>query len=255
MPKYDFGFSNTDVDEQEKQEKSNKTDLNKENVNQSGENEPAHKNKSDCQSNKDKINTASQDHPYPINDPHIKELYERFDDFDKFCSQLQQEHKCDPRPDIKEDHYIWLNLLRLAYSNEGISDEVYGMLHGLRACGCRVKRDKYRIKLDIDNSYELLDDFIDKDEENNVERISMFDDEDRQQARERAKKKEFYEELKKQRKEVAKQLKEDWLVPNVAAIKRLFKLINKQVKKYHDEYGQGFTLEVFNTELGKMENL
>lgn len=43
----------------------------------------------------------------------------------------------DSRPDIKEDHFIWEEVLKVAYK----MGDVYGILHGLRCGGSRLSLD------------------------------------------------------------------------------------------------------------------
>lgn len=55
----------------------------------------------------------------------------------------------DPRPDLAEDHRLWLAVLILA---ERIDKELHGVMHGLRCAGCRLEivqgRQGPHLKLD-----------------------------------------------------------------------------------------------------------
>lgn len=43
----------------------------------------------------------------------------------------------DPRPDLEEDHRIWVAVLALAYNGD---PGLHGLLHGIRCCGGRLER-------------------------------------------------------------------------------------------------------------------
>lgn len=56
----------------------------------------------------------------------------------------------DPRPDLQEDHQLWIRLLELAMKRYG--EELAGILHGFRCGGTRLRRGKngYLLRPDID---------------------------------------------------------------------------------------------------------
>lgn len=51
--------------------------------------------------------------------------------------ELRREHMtADPRPDLAQDHYLWMRLLNMVYVKDGlVVDGLTGALHGLRCCG------------------------------------------------------------------------------------------------------------------------
>ena len=63
----------------------------------------------------------------------------------------------DPRPDLATDHDLWQIVLELARET---SDQVYGVLHGLR-CGGTTLFWRQDGKLHLD--YQSVLDFMDKD--------------------------------------------------------------------------------------------
>jgi len=47
----------------------------------------------------------------------------------------------DPRPDLAQDHYLWMRLLNMAYDRDGSDvDGLAGALHGFRCCGAVLLR-------------------------------------------------------------------------------------------------------------------
>lgn len=82
-------------------------------------------------------------------------------DLEKYIQQLKQ-NEPDPRPDIKEDHYIWIYLFRTAKT---VHDNAHNILHYLRCCGCRLKMVRKEngtpfIKLALEKSQELLEEHM-----------------------------------------------------------------------------------------------
>lgn len=56
----------------------------------------------------------------------------------------------DPRPDLQEDHQLWIRLLELAMKRYG--EELAGILNGFRCGGTRLKQGKkgYILRPDVD---------------------------------------------------------------------------------------------------------
>ena len=64
--------------------------------------------------------------------------------FNKWINELRYKNKYDPRPDIKEDSWLWNNVLKTA---EKIDGDIYGILHGFRCAGCMLKLKNNHITL------------------------------------------------------------------------------------------------------------
>lgn len=53
----------------------------------------------------------------------------------------------DPRPDLEQDHRMWVAVLALTWER---NPKLHGLLHGLRCAGCRLERLRNgRYKLDV----------------------------------------------------------------------------------------------------------
>jgi len=50
----------------------------------------------------------------------------------------------DPRPDIQDDHDLWVEVLITAYRRDG---RLHGVLHGFRCAGCKLVEEDGRLKL------------------------------------------------------------------------------------------------------------
>lgn len=65
----------------------------------------------------------------------------------------------DPRPDLTNDHMLWVSVLILAKRMDpepGTTRSLFGLLHGLRCGGARLNRQPSgALKLDFDALIEL----------------------------------------------------------------------------------------------------
>jgi hypothetical protein len=184
--------------------------------------------------------------------------------FDKFINMYKVKSGLNfgPRPDIKEDHYIWVRLLRIAYSFER---ETYELLHQFRSCGCLVKLENSKIKIDLENSKDFLlvvaeedgitDEFDFSKNEVNYTQDSMFGDYAVNDSNYRKKNKESVKKRKKVLNETIKYIKKEFLKPNIKIIGKLFHEFNKkQVAKAEKKIGVGyFNMTNLNETFKRME--
>ena len=66
----------------------------------------------------------------------MKVKIENEKDFDEYVRKERLKNKYDPRPDLKEDADLWNKVLKAA---EKLKGEVYGILHGFRIKGAKLK--------------------------------------------------------------------------------------------------------------------
>ena len=171
------------------------------------------------------------------------------EDFDDYLHREREKNKHDPRPDIEPDHYIWLFLLRTA---EKVDRMTYGLLHGLRCAGCRIQinRSKNTIKLDLDNSPELLKMYLPREKQKH-EQIKIFQDHFNRQKNiaEAKREKELLDSAKGK-------ILNEVLLPMKAELGLVFKKMAPLIKVAEKEIGiHFFNLNQLNNYLKKTEVL
>ncbi|MCG8514537.1 MAG: hypothetical protein MI740_10375 [Halanaerobiales bacterium] len=170
-------------------------------------------------------------------------------DLDDYLQKEREKNKHDPRPDIEPDHYIWLFLLRTA---EKVDRMTYGLLHGLRCAGCRIQinRNKNTIKLDLDNSPELLKMYL-PGEKQKHEQMKIFQgDFERQKNIAEAKREQELLDSAKDK------ILNEVLLPMKAELGLVFKKIAPLIKVAENEIGiHFFNLNQLNNYLKRMEEL
>ncbi|MHB8171247.1 MAG: hypothetical protein ACYDG6_06860 [Thermincolia bacterium] len=66
------------------------------------------------------------------------------DSIPKSLQEYRKTYENDPRPDLQDDHELWVYTLKNAKEKY---HETYGVLHGLRCCGAKLEETKLSLKL------------------------------------------------------------------------------------------------------------
>jgi hypothetical protein len=173
-------------------------------------------------------------------------------DMEKYLQQEREKNRYDPRSDVQEDHYIWQKLLKTAKELDYMG---YGLLHGLRCAGCHLKVEKGKLMLDLVESTELLELYIDDqklDKLEKPEQMTMFGIKEEELTRQRVENKKRIQKKKELEEKAIDRIKSQELQPNLEKLKIIFSNINEWVNEINKK-NHGVNLLQLNNRLADIE--
>lgn len=214
-----------------------------------------------------KLNSAeSKPNPTEINLNNINPSNHRFvkissdEELEQVLAEIRNKANYDPLIDTelcKADHYIWKQVLKNA---ERQDNETYNLLHYLRCQQCKLKLDREKntshpiIKLDLDNSKYLLEQYItDDSNKQQYEQLQLVPTADNitKQRQENAWKAKRKAELEQ---EAKKRILEEVVLPKVKEVKLVFDMLKPLLRKAELKYSvYNFNLKAFNEYLEHKE--